>query len=85
MAKYEIVLRKSVLKDLDSIPKKDVKRIISTIKHLAIDPRPPRAKKLSGQERYRIRQGHYRIIYSIEDNRLIVCVVKVGHRRDVYR
>ncbi len=85
MAKYEIVLRQSVLKDLSAIPKKDVKRIVATIKRLANDPRPPQAKKLSGQERYRIRRGRYRIIYSIEDDRLIVCVVKVGHRREVYR
>ena len=85
MAKYKVALRQSVLKDLDSIPKKDVKRIVATIKALANDPRPPQAKKLSGQERYRIRQGHYRIIYSIEDDRLIVCVVKVGHRREGYR
>ena len=85
MAKYEIVLRQSVLKDLSAIPKKDVKRIVTTIKHLANDPRPPQAKKLSGQERYRIRRGRYRIIYSIEADRLIVCVVKVGHRREVYR
>ena len=85
MAKYEVVLRKSVLKDLNGIPKKDVKRIMATIGALAEDPRPPHALKLADQERYRIRQGVYRIIYAIEDNRLIVCVVKVGHRRDVYR
>jgi len=85
MAKYNVVLRNSVLKDLDNIPKKDVKRIMSAIGALAKNPRPPQAKKLSGQDRFRIRQGVYRIIYSIEDNRLIVCVVKVGHRREVYR
>ncbi len=85
MAKYEVVLRKSVLKDLIGIPKKDVKRIMATIGALAADPRPPQALKLADQARYRIRQDVYRIIYAIEDNRLIVCVVKVGHRRDVYR
>ena len=85
MAKYDVVLRKSVLKDLDSIPKRDVKRIMSSIGSLAKHPRPSQAKKLSGQDRYRIRRGVYRIIYSIEDERLIVCVVKVGHRREVYR
>jgi len=85
MAKYEVSLRRSVLKDLGGIPKKDVIRIMSAIGSLAENPRPPQAKKLSGQDRWRIRQGGYRIIYSIEDQRLIVCVVKVGHRREVYR
>jgi len=85
MAKYDVVLRKSVLKDLDDIPKKDVKRIMSAIGSLADNPRPPQSKKLSGHDRYRLRQGVYRIIYSIEDDKLIVCVVKVGRRREVYR
>ena len=85
MAKYDVVLRKSVLKDLDDIPKKDVKRIMSAIGSLADNPRPPQSKKLSGHDRYRLRHGVYRIIYSIEDDKLIVCVVKVGHRREVYR
>jgi mRNA interferase RelE/StbE len=85
MASYKIVVKKSVAKDLKSIPKKDVKRIISAIQKLANDPRPPQSKKLSGQERFRIRQGNYRILYTIEDDRLVVCVVKVGNRRDIYR
>ena len=67
------------------IPKKDARRIVAAIKSLADDPRPPGTKKLSGQERYRLRQGNYRILYEIEDDRLIVCVVRVGDRRDVYR
>ena len=85
MASYKIVVKKSVTKDLKSIPKKDVKRILSAIQKLADEPRPPQAKKLSGQDRFRIRQGNYRILYTIEDTRLVVCVVKVGNRRDVYR
>jgi len=85
MGSYKIVVKKSVAKDLKSIPKKDVKRIVSAIQKLADDPRPPQSKKLSGQERFRIRQGNYRILYTIEDNRLVVCVVKVGNRRDMYR
>ena len=85
MVSYKIVVKKSVTKDLKSIPKKDVKRIVSAIQKLADNPRPPQSKKLSGQERFRIRQGSYRILYTIEDDRLIVCVVKVGNRRDVYR
>ena len=85
MERYEIVLRRSVLKDLNGIPKKDTLRIMRTIGSLAVNPRPAGCAKLSGQEKYRIRQGMYRILYSIEDDRLIVYVVKVGHRRDVYR
>lgn len=85
MASYKIVVKKSVTKDLKNIPKKDVQRILSAIQQLATHPRPPQSKKLSGQERFRIRQGNYRILYTIEDNQLVVCVVKVGSRRDVYR
>ena len=85
MESYRIVVKKSVSKDLKKIPKKDVLRILEAIKSLAQDPRPPQSKKLSGQERYRLRQGNYRILYSIEDEQLIVQVVKVGNRRDIYR
>ena len=85
MEPYKIIVRQSVAKDLRKIPKKDVKRILSAIQTLAENPRPPQSKKLSGQERYRLRQGNYRILYSIEDENLIICVVKVGNRRDIYR
>ncbi|MBL7115452.1 MAG: type II toxin-antitoxin system RelE/ParE family toxin [Kiritimatiellae bacterium] len=85
MAQYRVIVRKSVSKDMRGIPKKDARRIVAAIKSLADDPRPPGTKKLSGQERYRLRQGNYRILYEIEDDRLIVCVVRVGDRRDVYR
>ena len=85
MAQYRVIIRKSVSKDMRGIPKKDVRRIVAAIKTLADDPRPPGTKKLSGQERYRFRQGNYRILYEVEDDRLIVCVVRVGDRRDVYR
>ncbi|MGH8363279.1 MAG: type II toxin-antitoxin system RelE family toxin [Gammaproteobacteria bacterium] len=85
MASYELVFRKSVTKDLRAFPKQDVGRIMKRIRLLATDPRPSGCEKLSSQERYRVRQGVYRIIYEIEDDRLIVLVVKVGHRRDVYR
>jgi mRNA interferase RelE/StbE len=85
MASYELVFRKSVAKDLRAFPKQEVKRVMQRIRSLADDPRPAGCEKLSGQERYRVRQGAYRIIYEIEDSRLIVLIVKVGHRRDVYR
>jgi len=85
MEPYRITVKQSVSKDLRKIPKKDVKRILVAIQTLAENPRPQHSKKLSGQERYRLRQGNYRILYSIEDEKLVVCVVKVGNRRDVYR
>ena len=85
MASYRVVFRKSVSKDLKNTPKQDVERILAAIQELATDPRPHQTKKLSGQERYRIRQGNYRILYSIEDDKLVVCVVRAGNRRDVYR
>jgi len=85
MASYRIVFKKSVAKDLGPIPKKDVQRILKRIDGLADDPRPAGAEKLSGDEKYRIRQGNYRILYAIEDDIITVTIVKVGHRRDVYR
>ena len=69
----------------DRFQSKDVTRILNRIKALSIEPRPPGVEKLSGQERYRIRQGVYRILYEIQDNELVVVVIKIGHRRDVYK
>jgi mRNA interferase RelE/StbE len=85
MAEYKIYFKESVEKDFRTIPKKDLQKIILRIQSLARDPRPPGHEKLTGQERYRIRQGHYRIIYSIQDNESTVWVVGVGHRKDIYR
>ena len=85
MAGYSIFLKESVRKDLTDVPAKVLKRLIERIGALADNPRPQGCEKLSGQERYRIRQGNYRIIYSVQDIELTVWVVKVGHRREVYR
>ena len=85
MALYRVIVKESVSRDLKKIPRKDARRIVSAIRTLAENPRPPQSKKLSGQGRYRLRQGNYRILYCIEDDRLIVCVVRVGDRRDVCR
>jgi mRNA interferase RelE/StbE len=85
MAVYSIFFKDSVRKDLDSIPGNHLQRIMECIGSLAENPRPVGCEKLSGQEKHRIRQGDYRIIYSIQDTRLTVWVVKVGHHRDVYR
>ena len=85
MGRFEVVFRQSVAKDLRRIPRKDVAKILKRIEALAVEPRPVGAEKLSAQERYRVRQGVYRIVYEIWDDRLIVVVVGVGHRGDVYR
>jgi len=85
MAAYKIYFKRSVEKDLKTIPKKDLKKILDRIEKLANDPRPIGSEKLTGQERYRVRQGLYRIVYSIQDNKLTIWVIKVGHRKDVYR
>jgi len=85
MGSFEVIFKQSVAKDLRQIPKKDVARILKRIEGLRTEPRPPGVEKLSGQEKYRIRQGVYRILYEIRNNELIVVVVKIGHRREVYR
>ena len=85
MARYEIVFRKSVAKDLRSIPKQDVQRIMAIIRALADDPRPPQSRRLSGDEKYRLRCGVYRVLYLIEDDRLVICVVRIRYRKDIYR
>ena len=85
MAKYELVLRPSVIKDTKDIPSGDLKKILRRMESLRDDPRPPGCVKLSGLDYYRVRQGDYRIIYEIEDQRLVVVVVKIGHRRGIYR
>jgi mRNA interferase RelE/StbE len=85
MAAYKVYFRESVEKDFAAIPKSDLKKILQRIRTLAEDPRPSGCEKLTGQERYRVRQGRYRIVYSIQDKELTVWVVKVGHRKDIYR
>ncbi len=85
MALYRVFFRESVRRDLERIPRTDRLRILERIADLARDPRPRGCEKLAIQERYRVRQGVYRIVYSIQDQELTVWVVKVGHRGDVYR
>ena len=84
MAAYSIFFRETVHRDLQEIPKGDLARILERISALSQNPRPVGSEKLTGEERYRVRQGDYRIVYSIQDDRLEVWVVKVGPRRDVY-
>ena len=86
MAGYKLRIKKSAAKELEAIPRKaDRQRIVARIESLADDPRPDGCRKLSGSERYRIRQGRYRIVYKIEDDVLVVYVVKIGDRKNVYR
>ena len=85
MANYEIQFKRSVAKDLRSIPKNEVKKILERIDALSVNPRGEGCIKLSGQERYRARQGVYRIIYEILDAEVVVVVVKVGHRSQIYQ
>ena len=85
MAEYEILFKESVYKDLKTIPKADLRKILSRIKKHSDDPRPAGCEKLTGQGQYRLRQGRYRIVYSIQDDKLTIWVVKVGHRKDIYR
>ena len=85
MAVYSLFFKESVQKDLDGIPKKDLRKILSRIKSLAADPSPSGCEKLTGQDRYRLRQGQYRTLYAVQDEERTVTVVKVGHRRDIYR
>jgi mRNA interferase RelE/StbE len=83
---YRIEVKRSAAKEIRAITRKqDRERVVERIAALAEDPRPPGCTKLSGREAYRVRQGEYRIVYTVEDDALVVEVVKVGHRRDVYR
>jgi len=85
MAAYKVYFKESVEKDLRTIPKKDLHKILERISQLALEPRPMGCEKLTDQEKYRIRQGIYRILYSIQDDQLTVWIVKVGQRKDIYR
>ena len=85
MGRYSIEIKRSAVKEIERLPRHDIKAVLDAIASLAENPRPHGSKKLSGQEKYRLRCGNYRILYSIEDDVLTVFIVKVGHRKDVYR
>ena len=86
MASYSVRIKKSAARELADLPRKDQERVIERIRGLANNPRPPGAEKLAGSDdKFRLRQGKYRILYAIEDDVLMVYVVKIGHRKDVYR
>ena len=85
MASYRLLIKPSAVKELEALPTKDRRRLVQRLQKLSGDPRPPGCEKLSGHLLYRIRQGNYRVLYSVEDEALVVLVIKVGHRREVYR
>jgi mRNA interferase RelE/StbE len=82
---YKLFIKPSAVKELEAIPTEDRRRIVRRIESLSTDPKPPGSEKLSGEDKYRVRQGNYRVIYWVSDGRREVIVFKVGHRRDVYR
>ena len=85
MEKYRVEIKRSAAKEIEKLPKHDLKMVLDKIASLADNPRPHDCKKLSAQEKYRVRCGDYRILYAIQDQILLVYIVKVGQRKDVYR
>lgn len=85
MGSYRLLIKPSAARELEDLSRKDRARVVQRISQLATEPRPPGSEKLSGHDQYRLRQGDFRIVYSIDDAEPSVLVVKVGHRRDVYR
>ena len=86
MASYRLLIKPSAVKEIESAPRKDRLRIVKRIQDLSSDPRPSGCEKLSGHDdKDRVRQGTYRVVYTISDAESVVCVVKVGHRKEVYR
>jgi len=84
MGRYKVEVKRSAVKEIEALPDKGIRAVLDRIFSLADNPRPYDCQKLSGREQYRIRHGNYRILYNIEDDVLIVYIVKVGHRKDVY-
>lgn len=85
MEKYKIEFKRSASKEIRALPSKEIRKILAKINTLVENPRPPDSIKLSGEDKYRVRCGDYRILYKIEGKVLTVYVVKVGHRMDAYR
>ena len=85
MASYKLLIKPSAVKELENLPDKDRARVVYRIQGLSEDPRPRGCEKLSGDDKYRIRQGKYRILYQINDDQVVVIVVKVAHRKVAYR
>lgn len=85
MANYRLLIKLSAVKELEALPPKERRRIVTRIRGLSSEPRPPASEKLSGHDLYRVRQGDYRVLYGVQDADLVIVIIKVGHRREVYR
>ena len=85
MASYRLLIKPSAARELEGIPKKDRQRLVTRLRSLTTDPRPSGCEKLSGEDLFRIRQGKYRVLYSVGDEELVILVIRIGHRREVYR
>jgi mRNA interferase RelE/StbE len=87
VARYSVSIKRSASRELEAVSQKgDRRRLAARIEALGSDPRPPGSEKLAGYaDRYRVRQGDYRVVYSVDDAKRIVLIFKIGHRREVYR
>jgi mRNA interferase RelE/StbE len=85
MESYKILIKKAAAGELAKIPKKDLEKIVQRIRNLEQNPKPSGCRKLSGKDRYRLRQGDYRVVYAVDDSRHIVEVYKIGNRREIYK
>jgi mRNA interferase RelE/StbE len=85
VASYSLVIKRPAAKELEDLTLKGRRRVVARIRELASHPRPPGCEKLSGAEKYRIRQGDIRVLYEIADREAVITIVRIGHRRDVYR
>ena len=85
MASYRLFIKPSAAKELEGLPLSQRRRVVTRMRRLATDPRPPGCEKLSGEKKYRIRQGPYRVLFTIDDASCEVVIVRIAHRRDVYR
>jgi mRNA interferase RelE/StbE len=87
LARYRVYIKRSASQELEAVAQKtDRRRLIVRIQALAEEPRPARCEKLAGyDDRYRVRQGDYRIVYAVDDTEKVVTIFKIGHRREVYR
>ena len=85
MASYRIEVKRSAAKEVAGLPKADCQRVVAKLQALADEPRPHGCEKLTGDEKYRVRQGNYRILYEIDDDARTITIVKVGNRKEIYR
>jgi len=85
VASYRLRIKPSAVKELEALPLKDRRRVAKRLQELSDQPKPPGCDKLTGRELYRVRQGHYRIVYEVVDHDLTVTIIKIGHRREVYQ